>query len=58
MGSERQLVEALSKRAVAACVGPVCASAFDEFESIVPLVPEQHRLGAMVKRLSDYFHEA
>lgn len=55
MGSERELVEALTNSAVAACVGPVCASAFDEFDSIVPLVPEQHRLGAMVKRLGDHF---
>ncbi|MEZ5270633.1 MAG: uroporphyrinogen-III synthase [Microthrixaceae bacterium] len=56
MGSEGELVQALSNRAVAACVGPVCASAFDEFDSIVPLVPEQHRLGAMVKQLSDHFY--
>lgn len=37
------------------CVGPVCATGFDDHPSVAVRVPDRHRLGAMVQQIATHF---
>lgn len=37
------------------CVGEVCATGFDEVPAVLPIVPERHRLGAMVQSIARHY---
>lgn len=56
-GDHDNLVEAFATDVVAVCVGPVCATGFTDLgdTGIAPLVPDRHRLGAMVQIVSNEF---
>ena len=51
VGVRDELVEALETVGVF-CIGPVCASGFDELPRVEPFVPERRRLGAMVQQIA------
>lgn len=51
MGVADDLVDGLAGVDVF-CVGPVCATGFDELAHIRLFVPERHRLGAMVQQIA------
>jgi uroporphyrinogen-III synthase len=51
MGVADDLVAALATVDVF-CVGPVCATGFDELPHVEVFVPERHRLGAMVQQIA------
>ena len=52
-----ETLDALSGDVVAACVGPVCATAITDAGLPYPLVPARYRLGAMVHCLGEHFEE-
>lgn len=54
-GLDEAVVAALSDGVEVFCVGPVCATGFDEHPTITPLVPERHRLGALVQLAANHF---
>lgn len=58
IGALEELVGAFSSDVAAVCVGPVCAGGFEPYPTIEPLVPERHRLGAMVSLMCDHLARA
>lgn len=54
MGLTDDVVAALGDVAVF-CVGPVCATGFDDHTAIEVHVPERHRLGSMVQQIAAHF---
>ena len=58
VGLREELQAALNGRVVAACVGPVCASAATEEGVDRPLWPDPPRLTAMVRQLTDRLSES
>lgn len=57
MGALDALDEAIHSDVVMVCVGPVCALGFQKHGYDPPLVPERHRLGAMVQLVAAHFAE-
>lgn len=55
IGAMDDLDEAIHTDVVMACVGPVCATGFTDHGYEPPLVPERHRLGAMVQLVARHF---
>lgn len=52
-----EVVEALSHGVDVFCVGPVCATGFDDYPTVALFVPDRHRLGAMVQQIAGRFAE-
>ena len=57
VGLADDVVDALATDVTPFCVGPVCATGLTEDDLAVPLVPERHRLGAMVQQIARHFAE-
>lgn len=57
LGVGDDLAEALADDVVPFCVGPVCATGLTDDDLATPIVPEKHRLGAMVQQVAGYFSE-
>ncbi|MFK8022463.1 MAG: uroporphyrinogen-III synthase [Ilumatobacter sp.] len=55
LGVGAELVEALAHDVVPFCVGPVCATGLTDDDLATPVVPDKHRLGAMVQQIAGYF---
>lgn len=55
MGVLDGLDEAIHTEVAMVCVGPVCASGFSDHGFDTPLVPERHRLGALVQLVATHF---
>lgn len=55
LGVLDDLDEALHTDVVPVCVGPVCATGFTDVGHEAPLVPDRHRLGAMVQLVATHF---
>jgi len=55
LGLAEEVADALATDVVAFCVGPVCATGFTDDDITTPLVPEKHRLGAMVQQIARHF---
>ncbi len=55
LGLGDELVDALATDVVPFCVGPVCATGLTDEVLATPLVPEKHRLGAMVQQIAHHF---
>lgn len=53
VGRARELLEALNHEMVVACMGPVCAAVAAEVGITEPLVPDQWRLGSLVRLVAD-----
>jgi uroporphyrinogen-III synthase len=56
-GAYDDVIEAFESDVVAVCVGPVCATGITEVGLPVPLLPERHRLDAMVQLIAHHFAE-
>jgi uroporphyrinogen-III synthase len=56
MSIESELLDALRTDVLSVAVGPVCASAFAEFDLPIPVYPDRFRLGAMIRTLSIEIH--
>jgi uroporphyrinogen-III synthase len=52
-GQAGPLLAALNSRVVVGCIGPVCASAATEEGIDTPVVPDNWRLGSLVKAVAD-----
>ncbi len=58
-GSSDEVMRAFSSGAVVPfCVGPVCATGITDVGLPEPMVPERHRLGALVQQLTHHFAAA
>jgi uroporphyrinogen-III synthase len=55
MGVDDDLDEAIRTDVAMVCVGPVCATGFTDLGFDQPLVPERHRLGALVQLVATHF---
>lgn len=55
IGALDDLDDAIHADVVMVCVGPVCATGFTDHDYDPPLVPERHRLGAMVQLVANHF---
>lgn len=53
-GRHDELVDAMGGMKVF-CIGEVCAGGFDDVDGVTPLLPERHRLGALVQLVARHY---